>query len=97
MDTWVQLLVRELLLVAILGAAGIGFVAFLPACVDRTSRLALAPVFGFCAASSLLMTSIWLVPAGTGWPLLASLVAASVLVAFRVHRRRAGDGPPIRP
>jgi hypothetical protein len=88
-DAWLELLSRELAMLALLTALGIGPVTFLHPSVDRASRLALAPAIGLAVAACALLTTLWRVPADKGWPILVVLVLASIALAV-VKLRRTG-------
>jgi hypothetical protein len=92
MHVWYALLARELVMFVFLLLVGLGPVAFLPARVDRASRVALAPAFGLSAAMCVLVTAVWRVPLDKAAWLLPVLAAASVAVAvWRARSAPSGD------
>ncbi|MCU1492807.1 MAG: hypothetical protein JWO62_571, partial [Acidimicrobiaceae bacterium] len=96
-----EMVSRELTMLALVAAIGTWPVALLGERFDRVSRIALAPIFGICVATSLTTTLLWFTPASnTSWtlPLLAvsSLVGAYRRFAgsHRLARRPTGIGDP---
>lgn len=97
MDAWFELLLREILAIAALGAVGLGLTAVMGPSVDRAARLALAPAFGVAVTSCVLTTTVWLIPARTGWPVLVVLVVAGIALAWRRSRGLPRDDPSSSP
>jgi hypothetical protein len=97
MNVWYALLARELVMFSLLLLTGLGAVAFLPARVDRASRLALAPAFGLAIAMCVLVTAVWRVPVDKSAWLLPLLAAVSLGVAVWRARRAAPDAPERAP
>lgn len=93
MNVWFELLLRELVLLVMLTAIGLGPVAFLHPSVDRASRLALAPAYGLAISTCVLVTSLYRVPGYKGWPLLIVMMVASLALAYWRGRR----GSPLAP
>ena len=78
MHVWLDLIYRELLFVALLGAIGSGPAAFLSGRWDGTARIAMAPVFGLCVGVCLAVTLVYFVPtADTGWVVIPAALASS--------------------
>jgi len=88
----IDLLVKELTMLALLAAVGAGFARALRGRLDGASQLALAPVFGFAVSISLLTTLNFFVPLRNAlW--FALLPAAVASLAFAIWRW----GAPLRP
>ena len=86
MHVWLDLISRELLLVALLAAIGSGPAAFLSERFDGVARLALAPVLGLCVGVCLTVTLVYFVPtADTGWVLIPLAVLSLALAARRTR------------
>jgi hypothetical protein len=81
MHVWYALLARELVMFGFLLLVGLGPVTFLPARVDRASRVALAPAFGLAVAMCVLVTAVWRVPVDKSAWLLPLLAVVSVGIA----------------
>ncbi|MBV9336419.1 MAG: hypothetical protein JO243_11045, partial [Solirubrobacterales bacterium] len=96
MHVWLDLIFRELLLVALLAALGSAPATFLPERYDGIARCALAPALGLCIGVSLTVTLVYFFPASdTDWVVivlaLSSLASASRRagwLARRAGRRR---------
>jgi hypothetical protein len=97
MHVWYALLARELAMFAFLLLVGLGPVAFLPARVDRASRVALAPAFGLAVSLCVLTTTVWRVPLGKSAWLLPLMAVASVGLAVWHRKRVAGEAPERAP
>ena len=90
MHVWLDLILRELLFLAVLGALGSAPATFLPRRFDGVARAALAPVFGLCVGVCVTVTLVYFFPTrDTGW-LLILLPLASLAVAVRRTRRNWG-------
>jgi len=92
MPVWLDLIVRELLFVALLAALGAGPAAFLPDQLPRIARIALSPVLGLCVGTSVTVTLVyWFTTGSTGWVVL--LLAVGSLALFVCARACAGGEP----
>ena len=86
MAVLIDLIIRELLFLALVTALGAGPAAFLSDAYDRCARTAMAPVLGLCLGVCLTVTAIYFVPArDTAWLLL---VAAALSIGVAARRRR---------
>jgi hypothetical protein len=83
-------------LLAILLALGAGPAALLPQSFDAATRIALAPVLGFCLGTCLTTTVLEFAPAGDSYPLLIVLAVASVAFAAWRARRARWQRPTLR-
>jgi hypothetical protein len=91
MSTWLNLLVKEAALLALLGALGFGVAAHLRGGSAIGSRIALAPAFGLALGSAVLTTASYFMPMKVGaWVVLVPLALASIAVGVRVLRKREG-------
>ena len=82
MHVWLDLIVRELLFVALLAALGTGPAAFAGERFNGVARLALAPALGLCLGACLTVTLVYAFPAcDTTW-LLVAVAALSIAVAI---------------
>lgn len=89
MATAVQMLGREALLGALLGALGAGAASLLPAWVPRVARVAIAPSFGLAILSGVTITAAQFMSMSTAAPaVLAPLILISLVVAALAERRR---------
>ncbi len=85
MNIWTQLATSEAALLAMLVALGSGPAALLPASFDAATRIALAPILGFCLGTCVMTTTLEFVPAQDSYPLLVVVALASA--AFAAWRR----------
>src|ERR1700733_1648501 len=89
MHLWSLLVGREAAMLAILVALGSGPASLLPAQTALASRLALAPVLGFCLGTCVTTTILEFFPANsTYWVLILLAAASPVLAAIRQRRAR---------
>jgi hypothetical protein len=87
MSTWVNLLVKEAVLLALLGALGFGVAAHLRGGSAIGSRIALAPAFGLALGSSVLTTASFFMPLKVAaWVVLVPLAFASTALGVRAIR-----------
>jgi hypothetical protein len=94
MHVWLDLIVREVLFVALLAALGAGPAAFLGAQFDATARLAMAPVLGLCVGSCLTVTLGYEYPARqTSWLLMGVAALSVAIAAWRRPVRRLAPNP----
>jgi hypothetical protein len=90
MHLWFDLISRELALLVVVTALGLGPSSFLSERFDATARLAMAPVLGMCTGAAVFTTLLWFASASrTAW-LLPVIGAGSCAVA--VVRRRHWRG-----
>lgn len=88
MRVWLDLVVRELLFLALLTALGAGPAAFLPERFDRVVRVTLAPALGLCVGVCATVTLIYVFPASsTGWVVILLALASLALAWWRVRPR----------
>jgi hypothetical protein len=80
---WVEIVVRELAMLATLLALGIGPASFLGRRFDAAARLAMAPVLGLCLATCVFTTLIWFTAARNTYWLLPVIAATSLALAYR--------------
>ena len=87
MHVWLDLISREALFVALLGAIGSGPAAYLPERFDRAARWALAPVLGLCLGVCVTVTLVYPFPTrDTGWVVIVLAVASVALAWWRTGR-----------
>jgi hypothetical protein len=92
MHIWLDLAAREAALLGILLLLGAGPASFLSRRFDAGSRIALAPVLGFCVGTCVTTTLVWFAPTGdTYWVLVAVAVASALVGLVRVRR---AEGAP---
>ena len=101
MHVWLDLIFRELLLVALLAALGSAPATFLPERYDGIARCALAPALGLCIGVSLTVTLVYFFPASdTDWVVivlaLSSLASASRRAGWLARRAGRRRGLPRR-
>jgi hypothetical protein len=89
---WIEIVARELAMLAALFALGIGPASFLGRRFDAAARLAIAPVLGLCLATCVFTTLIWFTAARNTYWLLPVLAAASIAVALLRSRTAATGG-----
>ena len=90
----VDLLIREVAMLGVLGAVGSGVAAFLPADGRVGSRIALAPGLGLALASAVLTTAGWFIPMNAAaWAVLLPLALVSIGIAVWRGRRVGGVRP----
>lgn len=83
-----ELVVKELVLLGLLGVLGSGLTMQLRAAAIPGGRLLLAPAFGLAVACALLVTVNFFIPLRTTlWTVLVPLCVMSVIAAVRAHRR----------
>src|ERR1700737_4140184 len=93
--TWLELLFKELVVLALLWALGSGLAVFARGDGLRGNRAALAPAFGFALAASLSLTATFFISGTTAaWAVLAPALIISVSATVWKRRR---DGDPILP
>src|SRR5689334_935783 len=81
MHIWIAILAREAAFLGILLLLGSGPASFLPARTDPASRLALAPLLGFCLGTCVTTTILWFAPVQSTYWVLIPLALASAAVA----------------
>ena len=101
MNVWVDLISRELLLLVLLGATGLGPATYLPERFDRVTRLAMAPALGLCVCVCVTVTLVYALPVhDTDWVLIVLAVASLALARWRTSRsydaRYGGEFEPTR-
>ena len=90
MQTWLELISRELLFAALLFALGSGPAAFLPKRYGNTVRFTLAPALGICVGTCLAVTLIYAFPANeTSWLVVAVAALSLAVAAWRTPSLRA--------
>ena len=92
MHIWILLVVREVALLGILLVLGSGPAAFLPQRVDPGSRIALAPLLGFCLGTCVTTTLLEFFPVNSTYWVLIPLGLLSLAVAV-VRMRRSASRP----
>jgi hypothetical protein len=86
MHIWLELIIRELLFVALLAALGAGPATFLSERFDGAARFALAPALGLSAGASGAVTLIFFLPtADTWWVLIPAALASLGVFAGRTR------------
>ncbi len=102
MHVWLDLIFRELLFVAVVGALGSAPATFLPQRFDRIARLAMAPVLGLCVGVCVTVTLVYYFPAReTSWFVVLLALVSLGLAAWRIggwplrssDRRRLAEAP----
>lgn len=89
----VGILGREVVLLAVLLALGLGPVAYLPRAWGTAARVALAPAFGLAIASAALTTTAFFVPLRHSlWFAVLPAAATSTFIAIRRRRLFAPGG-----
>ncbi len=89
MHLWLQLASREGAFLLLLLALGSGPAAYLPERFDAISRLAMAPLLGFCVGMSVTTTLVEFWSANsTHWILVPVCAASLALAAWRIRRAR---------
>ncbi|HEX8158886.1 MAG TPA: hypothetical protein VF526_15985 [Solirubrobacteraceae bacterium] len=97
MHIWTELAAGESALLAILLLIGAGPAALLPVRFDAASRIALAPILGFCLGTCVTTTALEFVSAGRSYPLLIALALASAaFAAWRTLRSPEHARPSLR-
>jgi hypothetical protein len=95
MHIWSELIGREFALLAAVALIGSWPATWLPERFDTASRIALAPLLGFCVGTCVMTTLLQFAPTDdTDWVLVV-LAVASALLAIR-RRRRVGAPPAHR-
>lgn len=93
MHIWIDLLLRESVLLVIIAALGAGPATFLSVRFDAASRLALAPILGFALGTCFATTTLEFAPADQTYWLLILLALASLGIAgWRIFRSRSTAG-----
>lgn len=92
MHIWTELAARELAFLVVILAIGAGPACALSSRFDLTSRIALAPVLGFCLGTCVFITTLQFVAADDTYWLVLPLAAGSAAVAGRwlIRSRRRG-------
>lgn len=93
MHIWFDLLAREGAFLAMMFLIGSGPAALLSAPFDAASRLALAPLLGFCAGSAVATTLLEFAPANSTYWILVPLALVSAAIAVRCTFRGADPRP----
>jgi hypothetical protein len=94
MHVWLDLIIRELLFLALVTALGSGPATFLPKRFDAVARAAMAPVFGLCVGVCLAVTLIYFFSAhDTRWVLIPVALASLGLAAWRWRKLPAPRWP----
>jgi hypothetical protein len=83
MHVWTDIFIRELVMLILLFALGIGPASFLSTRFDAAARLAMAPVLGLCVGTCVFTTLIWFTAARHTYWLLPILAVVSVVFALR--------------
>jgi hypothetical protein len=91
MQLWIDIVIRELAMLATLLALGIGPVSYLGRRFDSAARVAIAPAFGLSLATCVFTTLIWFTAARNTFWLLPVMAAISVTVAIRRTRRASNN------
>lgn len=87
MHIWTDLLIRESALLLILLALGIGPASFLSERFDPASRLALAPILGFCVGTCITTTILQFVSADqTYWALIPLTLLSVGIAGWQIRR-----------
>jgi hypothetical protein len=88
MSAWLDLLIKELVLLVLLGGLGCGIACHLRVAGGIGSRIALAPVFGLALGSAALTTAAYVMPMRVAaWTVLVPLLAVSIAVGIRALRQ----------
>jgi len=95
MHIWSALAAREIASLAILLLLGAGPASYLPPRFDGISRVALAPLLGFCLGTCVTTTILWFAPVNdTYWVLIPLSLGSAAVALVRARRgRRAGERP----
>jgi hypothetical protein len=87
MHVWLDLIIRELLFLALVTAFGSGPATFLPERFDGVGRFAMAPVLGLCIGVCGAVTLIYFFPAhSTSWVVIPVALASLAVAAWRWKR-----------
>ena len=93
MHVWLDLILRELLFLALLGALGSGPATFLPRRFDGVARAALAPVLGMCVGTCVTVTLVYFFAASeTGWLVILLALASLAVAVWRTRRTWSWPG-----
>jgi hypothetical protein len=95
MHIWTAIVAREAVFLALLLLLGAGPATYLPSRFDGTSRVALAPLLGFCLGTCVTTTILWFAPANDSyWVLIPLALGSGAVALLRCRRRRwAGERP----
>ncbi len=86
MHIWLDIIVRELVMLVVLLALGSGPASFLGRRFDPAARVAMAPVLGMCLGTCVFTTLIWFTAARNTYWLLPVVAVMSIAVALRRGR-----------
>src|SRR4051794_923631 len=97
MHIWTAIVAREATLLATLLLLGAGPASFLSGRFDAASRIALAPLLGFCLGTCVTTTILWFAPVNSTYRVLIGLGLLSAAVAvMRTRRAAVRWRPPVK-